>query len=344
MLTSTLLVPIGLTSASGLATMPLDHVTGPRLVGSSGQPLDLLGVNRSGTEYACAQGWGIFDGPTGPTAVAAMKTWDIDAVRVPLNEDCWLGINVPPAFSGVTYRSAIHHYVTELNSAGMDVILDLHWSAPGTQKALGQQLMPDEDHSVAFWSSVAHGFRADPGVLFELYNEPHNVTWKCWRDGCTVPAGWRAAGMQQLVSTVRAAGARQPIIVDGLEWANDLTGWLTHPLVDPAHQLIAGFHVYSWSSCANTQCWNTQVAPVAAQYPVIATEVGESDCHGGFVTTFLNWAATNHISALAWTWDNNEGCQSLIANYSGTPTVYGAVVRNRFKIMATDGGTAATQP
>ena len=35
-----------------------------------------------------------------------MKTWSINAVRVPLNEDCWLGINgVKPQYGGAAYRS-----------------------------------------------------------------------------------------------------------------------------------------------------------------------------------------------------------------------------------------------
>src|SRR6202022_5119823 len=68
-------------------------VSGNHLTNGSGQTVRLLGVNRSGTEYACIQGWGIFDGPNDATSVAAMANWHINAVRVPLNEDCWLNIN-----------------------------------------------------------------------------------------------------------------------------------------------------------------------------------------------------------------------------------------------------------
>ena len=62
--------------------------------------MQLRGVNRSGLEYACIQGWGFFDSPHPDTIdiaamIAAMRSWDIDVVRVPLNEDCWLGINTP---------------------------------------------------------------------------------------------------------------------------------------------------------------------------------------------------------------------------------------------------------
>ena len=39
------------------------HVSGNRLLNPSGSPVHLHGVNRAGTEYACVQGWGIWDGP-----------------------------------------------------------------------------------------------------------------------------------------------------------------------------------------------------------------------------------------------------------------------------------------
>ena len=37
-----------------------------------------------------------------------MKNWDVNAVRVPLNEACWNGESyVNPAFAGAHYRNAI---------------------------------------------------------------------------------------------------------------------------------------------------------------------------------------------------------------------------------------------
>ncbi len=78
-------------SSPGFAAAPLSiSVSGNHLINGYGQTIRLLGVNRSGTEYACIQGWGLFDGPNDATSVAAMASWHINAVRVPLNEDCWL--------------------------------------------------------------------------------------------------------------------------------------------------------------------------------------------------------------------------------------------------------------
>ena len=84
------------------------HVSGNRLLDARGHVVHLHGVNRSGTEYACIQGWGIFDGPSDSASVAAIASWHANIVRVPVNEDCWLGINgVKPAYAGRNYIRAI---------------------------------------------------------------------------------------------------------------------------------------------------------------------------------------------------------------------------------------------
>jgi hypothetical protein len=93
------------------------HVSGNQLLNAGNQPVVLHGVDRSGTEYACVQGWGIFDGPSDAASVQAIAAWHANAVRVPLNEDCWLGINgVNPAYAGANYQAAIVNYVTLLKS------------------------------------------------------------------------------------------------------------------------------------------------------------------------------------------------------------------------------------
>src|SRR5579859_6352006 len=71
-------------------------VQGNKIVDANGQSVALHGVNRSGTEYACVQGFGPFDGPSDATSIAAIRSWNVNAVRIPLNEDCWLGINGEP--------------------------------------------------------------------------------------------------------------------------------------------------------------------------------------------------------------------------------------------------------
>jgi len=67
--------------------------------------------------------------------------------------------------------------------------------------------MADDDHSAAFWESVAAAFLDNPNVLFDVFNEPFGVGRDCWRDGCLYPRGagggsYQTVGMQSLVNTI----------------------------------------------------------------------------------------------------------------------------------------------
>jgi aryl-phospho-beta-D-glucosidase BglC (GH1 family) len=140
----------------------------------------LLGVDETGTQYACDQGDGIFDPPTGGansmTSITAMLAWGVNAVRIPLNEDCWLSNNLTTKstpYSGTPYHTAIQNYVTMLLQNGIYPILDLHFTdAAGGASAMDvQQPMPDVN-ATAFWTSLATTFGPQNKVIFDLFNEP----------------------------------------------------------------------------------------------------------------------------------------------------------------------------
>jgi endoglucanase len=346
-----------LAATPGTVAAPQLHVSGNHLVSTGADGLSpaatvsLHGVNRSGAEFACVQGNGIFDGPVDDTATQAIADWGANAVRVPLNEDCWLGINgVDQQYSGDAYRQAIEGYVSTLESHGLNPILEMHWS-DGTWTgndshcadagADCQKPMPDAANAPAFWQSLGQTFGSDDAVVFDLFNEPYpnNLTvmdyeqsWKCWRDGGDACTGltYQAAGMQDLVDAVRGTGAGNVILVGGNSYANDLSEWLTYEPTDPDDNLGASWHSYNFNYCADESCWDQQVAPVAAAVPLVATEIGENDCGHSYVDTLMPWLDSNGAAGfLAWTW-NTWDCSSgpsLISDYNGTPTAYGEGVR-----------------
>jgi endoglucanase len=305
------------------------HVAGNQLVNGVGRAVHIQGVNRSGTEYACIQGWGIFDGPSNEASVRAIADWHVNAVRLPLNEDCWLGINgVSPAHSAASYQTAVTDYVRLLHSNGQFVELSLVWVGPGAEPATSQLPMPDADHAPEFWRSVATAFRDDPAVFFGVYGEPHDISWSCWRDGGPAcPTPYRAAGMQSLVDAIRSTGARQPIAVPGIDWANDLSSWLDHKPLDLNRSLVAEAHIYNFNACRDLVCWQKTVLPVAKRVPVVTSEVGEDDCKGAFMDAYLPFARRNGISYMAWAWNTWKKCTALITSYEGIPTPYGFVYR-----------------
>ena len=180
-------LPIAAGAASRAAGPALSglRVSGNELVDGSNNVVHLRGVNRSGTEYACVQGWGIFDGLSNAASIEAMTAWHVNVVRVLLNEDCWLAINgIKPRYAGKNYRKAIVDYVNLLHRYGMYAELSLVYGAPGKYKATYQSAAPDEDHSPAMWSSMASVFKDDPNVILAPWGET-TVDWACFmRKGC----------------------------------------------------------------------------------------------------------------------------------------------------------------
>jgi Cellulase (glycosyl hydrolase family 5) len=336
---------------SAAASAPDLRVRGNELVDGPGRGhvVQLRGVNRSGLEYACIQGWGFFDSPhpdrvDDPAMIAAMLSWDIDVVRVPLNEDCWLGLGGTAATGrgGAPYRKIVTAYVRALNAAHLYVILDLHWAAPGQTKATQQLPMADADHAPAFWRSVAATFRRNHTLLFDLYNEPYGIGWGCWLHGCQIPAtggapAYRAAGMQALVNAVRSVGATQPLLLGGLKYSGDLSGWTAHAPHDPSHQLVAAEHNYGTLSPCTAGCLSAILATHRG-HPVVFGELGETDCAQGYIDQMMRFADAHGIGYLGWSWNATSpggptcaGGPSLISSYNGTPTPFGYGLRNHLR-------------
>ncbi len=359
-------IPQPVAPVSGNSANLSVRVKGNHLVESSGKTLQLRGVNVSGLESIAAQGWSANDPWGGWKPVwSALAGWKANAIRLPMNEASWLGYHCTDAAGstrnpdpGANYQTSVINTVKEATAAGMYVILDLHWSAPGTSCSLNQNPAPDNDNSIAFWQSVSNTFKANPAVMFELFNEPYlsaaansdgvldsNVdATACLVGGCKasyyfagnagssatskISKNWMTAGLQTLIDTVRATGAKNVIVVGALHYSNDLTVWTNpNPPHDALGQLAAAWHLYSSSYPYNnpTSTPMQQIADtVAARIPLLITEIGDVVGEGAipsFTQAVLPWADKNGYSYLGWTWNNwNFGSNVLVKDSSGTPT------------------------
>ncbi|MEU5879538.1 cellulase family glycosylhydrolase [Spirillospora sp. NPDC047279] len=355
----------GVACDGGGPTDPPDPPTGPApklkvsgntFVDADGEKVVLRGVNRSGGEFACVQNNGFWDGPMDAASVTAIKSWHVNAVRVPLNSDCWLGLpNVNAAYRGAAYQNAVKSYVALLLENGITPILELHWSNGlwtgydthcATANAECQKPMPDTRYSPEFWKQVATTFKGDTAVVLDLFNEPYpnnlqvmdyDQAWKCWRDGGPACPGltYEAAGMQDLLDAVRGTGAANVVLAAGNSYSNDLSQWLANKPSDPTGNLAAAWHSYNFNYCKDAACWDQQLAPVAAQVPLVAGEIGENTCGHGYIDTLMAWLDAHGASYLGWTW-NTWSCSSgpsLISSYDGTPTPFGIGLRDHLQSL-----------
>jgi endoglucanase len=318
------------------------------------------GVNWSSFENACAQGWGLsaLDTLPGPDAAAdeasAIASWGANTVRLPLNQDCWLGTREAPvsdrseARTVAGYRAEVAGLVEALNDAGLVVILDLHSRKRIGKAEFGSLSMPDPE-SLAFWSSVAAAYADHPSVMFDAFSEPSSrldragrpvftLTWPCWRDGeCRAPVEdaqtatngrvtYPAQGMDRVVRAIRGAGAQQPILLGGLDRAGDLRHWLEFAPDDD--QLVAAFHSYDDRACATPACWEATIAPLAGSVPVVTTELGARRPLDGYVAGYLDWADARGVGSLFWVWSDGSGPLSLRAAAGDGTTAYGELARS----------------
>lgn len=261
-----------------------------------------------------------------------MAGWNANVVRVGLNQDFWIADS---PLANPSYPSLVDSVVRWAQIAGLDVILELHWSDQGVlgscspSTGLGcQQLAPDVN-SIRFWSEVAARYKDDGRVMFELYNEPHDVSWDVWRNGGDTGQGWQAVGMQQLADTVRATGANNLILVGGLSWAYDLSGVPANRI--DGFNIVYATHPYkSGDPFREPPFWQTAFGFLADTDPVIMTEFGDitGSCSTDYPRQVIRYADGRGIGWTAWAWFPG-GClfPALVEDWAGTPSPLGAIVR-----------------
>lgn len=311
------------------------YTNGASVCTASGSAHLFHGVDRPSLEWTSTGQWyGDTGIPRGDFEV--MASWHANVVRLSLNQAYLLS---GAKLYDPEYQATLDRAVQDAEAAGLDVILDLHWSDRGDWSAavvgqgqgkkghVDQQPMPDAN-SKLFWQAVATKYKGDGHVLFELYNEPHDITWTTWLDGGKV-AEYQAVGMQELYDTVRGAGADNLVIVGGIGWGFDLSGVAAHPL----HGYNIMYATHPFAPYDVEAQWDESFGYLAAQdiAPLIATGFGDSgmSCTGEWNSKVVQYADARQISWTAWAWWPG-GCSfpALLADWEYTPTVQGAVIKD----------------
>ena len=333
--------------------LPRLEVVGNRIL-RDGRIFVPHGVNRDSLEWG-RYNWGGCggDGHFTDQDYRNIKSWNVTVLRVPLSQAGWLGRRCDAA----SYRQYVDTVIRKASANGMYVILDLHWSdvmgnAPcDSGCTTGQQPMPDSD-SIAFWHQVAARYANDSAVLFGLYNEPHGVSWPCWRDGGCLTYSSRqtgshpytAVGMQQLYDVVRATGAKNLVIVGGLDWAYDLSGVAKGYALSGAN-IVYDTHVYTrWHYTLSD--WKAHFGDLTAEHAIIASEFGSTDCSTSYTSQLIDYfdAPNGHVGNrmgwMIWSWNVPGSCgqPSIIADWHGAPLAgQGQLVHDALKRYAAGG-------
>ena len=338
----------GCAQAAWPAGPPMLRVVGTHILDSSGKPVILRGVNAASMEFT-SDG----EGHILTTVLTAITEWNANIVRLPLSEDRWFGHGPEQTDGGANYREIVRRIVQMGDADKCYILLDLHWSDEDQWgRNIGQHKLPDQ-HSVLFWQDVAKTYANNPAVLFDLYNEPHDVGWDTWLNGGTVEEKDRRAGtditytspgMQALLDTIRSTGARNVVVCGGLNWAYDYSGILAgRQLKDPSgNGVVYSNHFYTIKG-DTVGFWLAKMELASKTLPIIVSEWGSQwpagsrfGHHTDPATEQLvdPWNAqvladlTSHgWSWIAWDMHPSAG-PCLISDWKYTPTpTFGAAVK-----------------
>ena len=335
-----LLVSItGCQTPSGAGKPAPLKTAGAQILDSQNHPVRLHGVNAASMEFT-SNG----EGHILKTVNVAIQDWHVNIIRLPLSQDRWFGKAAEQNDGGKAYRSLVDQLVTECATQHCYIILDLHWSDCNEWgKNIGQHSMPDTN-SLVFWKSCASAYANNPAVLFDLYNEPHDVSWDVWLNGGQItdkPNRWdmtakkyQCVGMQEMLDTVRATRAKNVVIAGGLDWAYDFSGILDgRQLSDPTgNGVIYANHCYD-NKHDSVNAWIAKMEVASAKFPVIVSEFGGNSGPSKIVPDD-NWllhvlqAIEDHQwSYIAWDLHPRAGPR-LVSDWNYTPSPrFGVLVK-----------------
>ncbi|HVS33994.1 MAG TPA: glycoside hydrolase family 5 protein, partial [Gemmataceae bacterium] len=318
------------------------HVAGGRLVDASGAAVVLRGVNIAGLEsYPTGLDWDANSNSILPqVADEALNSWHANLIRLTLNQDFWFGHDEAVGLGesgdgGAAYQGLVQQIVSEAQASGAYVMLSVWASDMGhatTTNPVAQHDMPD-DNTTLFWQSVAARYANNSTVLFDPFNEPHDVTASQWLNGGSIMENgvtYNSPGMQGLLNTIRATGANNIVAPEGLGWATNLSGIdQGFALNDPAGNLMYQFHLYP-DDGQSSAAWQADVQPVLnGRYPIYIGEWGtDSDGTDGagqpsaaaWTQNMLTWLSQNQFSWTAWEFNPpQDGGPNLISDSNYTP-------------------------
>lgn len=308
-------------------------VVGNRLQTKDGREVWLQGVN------VCSMEWT----PKGENVLAstlvAIDQWKSNVIRLPLKDKYWFGQDPAQTDGGKAYRELVDAIIAFAANRGSYVILDNH-----------NYRAPRPEH-IAFWTDVATRYKNHPAVLFDLLNEPHGVSWEVWRNGgfvserkagadednfltdeerVTAKLGFISPGMQKILETVRATGARNVIVAGALDYAYDLSGILTGFALEEkgGNGIMYASHIYPWKSD-----WQGKMLDAAAVHPILIGEVG-ADNHkqpwekeenfvqpATWVPDMLGLIQKHRLNWTGWSFHPKAGPR-MLEDWRYTPTSY----------------------
>lgn len=233
---------------------------------------ELLGINLAGAEFS--EGRGVYGKNyyyPNNGEVDYYLSKHFNTVRLPFNwENLQTSLYAPLNTTELSRLKSLATYVT---SRGMTVLIDPHNYARYDGVLIGTSSVPVAAFA-DFWAKLSKEFSGNQKVMFDLMNEPYGVSQTQW-----------SSAAQAAVTSIRATGATNEILVPGIDW-DSMSSWMVAGspqmnIKDPLNNMTIQIHLYldSDSSGGGTEC--------------VSSTIGTQR-----LTTFVKWLRANNRKAI----------------------------------------------
>ncbi|MEV4134909.1 cellulase family glycosylhydrolase [Dactylosporangium sp. NPDC049742] len=261
------------------------HVCGVNLCNQNNKAIQLRGMSSHGIQWfaSCI---------TNASVAALADDWKADLLRIAMYVQ-EQGYETNPA----GFTNQVNQYVDLAESKGMYAIIDFHTLTPGDPNY-------NLDRAKTFFASVAQRNANKKNVIYEIANEPNNVSWQ----------GIKSYA-EQVIPVIRAADPDAVVIVGTRGWSSlgvsdgtDENEIVANPV--NAQNIMYTFHFYAASHLDN---YRNVVSRAAGRLPLFVTEFGTVTYTGGgnvdlnSSAAWLDLLDSKKISYANWTYsDANE--------------------------------------
>lgn len=254
---------------------------------------------------------------------ARIQETGANVIRISVHPDYWLGD------ADYLWRH-IDPIVGWAGQMNMYAIIDWHYIG-NIQTGQGAE-MPDIEEepselTMEFWRQISAYFRTTPHVIFEIWNEPAGgINADTWQKYAV-----------RIIRTIRDQGARQLVVVGGVDYSRDLSWVLEDPV--PDNNVAYTTHIYPAHTSPMWDHWFGEVSEVV---PVLVTEWGFMDENRKGAPFYLAGSAESFGEPLleylddhgiGWVacWYDDEWDPPMFNQGWKPPTKYGAFVFEKLK-------------
>ena len=298
----------------------VDSYTG-YIVDANNCIVDLRGFNTAGTEWG--DGVSGFPGLTPQRFAWYNSMFKMNYIRLNLNVGWW-NSNVYVPNAQMHYRAWIQQVISWAEQSGDYVLLtrtneyqlppcggsitycpaqaelsDLDDIYPQKQFNAGHLL----DQTLTFWKSIVPLYKNDPAILYNGWNELHDINAATWLKVETT-----------LITTIRSINSRSLIMLGSYDWNNTMNPLTNGQIADLRYpNLVYDWHIYDGSGPGCRQGTNYMWVHWGAEsnrqftfarqhgHGVIINEWGGCYDNPAYNNTLSAYAARNHI-VMAYYW------------------------------------------